>query len=367
MRQLELAEAASFPPRLDELAYRGGGLPSVPHPATLPLLFALSFTCEVIGIAAARCDHEPSDQAGDGRDAARILSVERQTMSTTDIAEAVRKYADAKQAHDLDATIAMCAEDCTYQSIGFGPVVRGKAALREFFGSLFEAVPDYYGEFEGATYNDDTAIVWGRWGGTIAGDFLGLGTVKGNVLDIPVTFRCTFRDGLLVEEVGYFDAATFCAQAGIKVSGVRPGTGSEFARVYEQFWQAPDRNVVPSVITEDIAANWPGPRGIGVGVEHYLRQIDRILSVMPDIKLEVIDHLAEGNTAFLEFRAYGTIDGESVEFFGIDRFKVAEDGRVHDSKVCFDPAVLQRAVWQSDVTSLAPAHTARPNRPGAPR
>jgi steroid delta-isomerase-like uncharacterized protein len=277
-------------------------------------------------------------------------------MNKKELEAAVTRYAAAKQSHDLDATVDMCAEDCTYQSIGFGPVVRGKDELREFFGSLFEAIPDYSGDFEGTAYSEDSAVVWGRWGGTIASDFLGLGTVKGNTLDIPVAFHCTFRDGLLVKEVGYFDTALFCEQAGIKLSTVRPGNGSVFAGVYEQFWQAPDRNIVPTVITEDIAANWPGPLGIGSGVKHYLKQIDRILTVMPDIKLEVIDYLAEGETAFLEFRAYGTVNEQSVEFFGIDRFKVAEDGRVYDSKVCFDPAVLQNAVWLSDSTSLD--HTA---------
>jgi steroid delta-isomerase-like uncharacterized protein len=276
-------------------------------------------------------------------------------MNKQELEAALTKYAAAKQAHDLDATIALCAENCTYQSIGFGPVVRGKDELRQFFGSLFEAV-DYSGHFEGTAYGEDSAIVWGRWGGTVTGDFLGLGTVKGNTLDIPVVFHCTFHDGLLVKEVGYFDTALFCEQAGIKLSTVRPGAGSVFASIYEQFWQAPDRNIVPTVITEDIIANWPGPHGIGSGVTHYLKQIDRILTVIPDIKLEVIDYLAEGETAFLEFRAYGTVNGQPVEFFGIDRFKVAEDGRVYDSKVCFDPAVLHDAVWLSESTSLA--HTA---------
>lgn len=278
-------------------------------------------------------------------------------MNHDELVTAMTTYAAAKQARDLDATVAMLDEECTYESIGFGPVVRGRTQLTEFFGSLFEAVPDYYGDFDGISYSADTAVAWGRWGGTIAGDFLGLGTVAGRTLELPVTFICTFRDGLLIKEVGYFDAATFAEQAGIRLSAIRPGPGSEFARVYTSFWQSPDRTVVPSVITEDIRANWPGAGGIGSGVAHYLRQIDRVLTAVPDIKLEVIDAMAEGETAFLEFRAYGTVDGQSVEFFGIDRFKVRPDGRVYDSKVCFDPAVIQRGAWLSEATSLEPAVT----------
>jgi steroid delta-isomerase-like uncharacterized protein len=152
-------------------------------------------------------------------------------MNRDELVAALDGYAAAKQARDLDATMAMFHEDGTYQSIGFGPVVRGKAALAEFFGSLFEAVPDYYGAYEGIAYSDDTAVVWGHWGGTIAGDFLGLGTVPGRRLEIPVTFVCTFRDGLLVREVGYFDAATFAEQAGTRLSGLRPRSDAEFAQV----------------------------------------------------------------------------------------------------------------------------------------
>jgi steroid delta-isomerase-like uncharacterized protein len=273
-------------------------------------------------------------------------------MSTKDLATLVNEYAAAKEAHDLEATIAMYAENGTYQSIGFGPVVKGHDELRQFFGALFTAVPDYHGEFVGAAYGDDTAVVWGSWGGTIAADFMGMGTTVGNKLDIPVTFLCTFRDGLLVKEVGYFDTAEFCAQAGVKLSVARPGLGSNFATLYEEFWQAPDRNITKSVITEDIASNWPGPDGIGAGNVFYQKQIDRVIASIPDIKLEVIDYLAEGEVAFLEFRAYGTVEGKPVEFFGIDRFKVAPDGRVYDSKVCFDPSVLQRALWLSELSSL---------------
>jgi steroid delta-isomerase-like uncharacterized protein len=271
-------------------------------------------------------------------------------MNHDELVTAMTTYAAAKQARDLDATMAMFHEECTYQSIGFGPVIRGRAALKEFFGDLFAAVPDYYGDFDGISYSGDTAVAWGRWGGTIAGDFLGLGTVPGRTLELPVSFTCTFRDGLLIKEVGYFDAATFAEQAGIRLSAIRPGAGARFAQVYTSFWQAPDRTVVPGVITEDITANWPGTGGIGSGVEHYLRQIDRVLTAVPDIRLEVIDSLAEGETAFLEFRAYGTIAGEPVEFFGVDRFKVRPDGRVYDSKVCFDPSVLRRGLWLSDAT-----------------
>jgi hypothetical protein len=93
---------------------------------------------------------------------------------------------------------------------------------------------------DGAAFGDDTAAVWGRWSGTTAGDFMGLGAEPGRRLDAPVTFVCTFRDGLLASDVGYFDVATLCDQAGIPLGAVRPAAGDAFVRDFAGFWADPD-------------------------------------------------------------------------------------------------------------------------------
>lgn len=55
--------------------------------------------------------------------------------------------------------------------------VRGKEALAAFYGALFQAIPDYRGDFDGRAITGDTAAVWGRFGGTLRGELNGIRTL----------------------------------------------------------------------------------------------------------------------------------------------------------------------------------------------
>jgi steroid delta-isomerase-like uncharacterized protein len=130
-------------------------------------------------------------------------------------------YADAKNRHDVDAICALLADDAFYESAGFGPRIQGRDALRAYYEALFRAIPGYRGEFDGEAYGPGCAVVWGRFGGELGPELLGTPVTAGRTLDVPVTFVCTFRDGLLVGDTGYFDAATFAEQAGLPLELVR--------------------------------------------------------------------------------------------------------------------------------------------------
>ena len=143
-------------------------------------------------------------------------------MSTEDLARLADRYAEAKNRHDVDAILAVCAEDCFYESVGQGLRVEGKEALQGFFSALFAALPDYYGDFDGIAYGEDTTVVWGRFGGTTRADFMGLELTPGRKVEVPVTFVCTFRDGQLTSDTGYFDVATMAEQAGLPLEALRP-------------------------------------------------------------------------------------------------------------------------------------------------
>lgn len=142
-------------------------------------------------------------------------------MVRNELEQALRSYADAKNRHDVDAIVAARSEDCFDLSIPTGLRVEGRDGIRGYFTAFFEAVPDYYGAFDGAAYGDDVAVVWGRFGGTASGSFAGV-TIEGSrELSVPCTFVCAFRDGELVSDVYYFDAATLAEQAGVPLSAVR--------------------------------------------------------------------------------------------------------------------------------------------------
>src|SRR3954452_5897790 len=113
-------------------------------------------------------------------------------------------YAAAKNRHDVEAALSYFQEDATYESAGMPGRIEGKPALRDFYSGLFQLLPDYSAEFSGRVIDGDTAVVWGRFGGTAGG----------HRFDLPVTFVCTFRDGLLVSDTGYFDTSAFLKHAG---------------------------------------------------------------------------------------------------------------------------------------------------------
>ena len=142
-------------------------------------------------------------------------------MTRDELERALRSYADAKNRHDVDAIVAARSEDCFDLSTPTGLRVEGRDGIRGYFTAFFEAVPDYYGDFDGAAFGDDTAVVWGRFGGTASGSFAGVEIDGSRRLEVPCTFVCTFRDGLLVSDVYYFDAATLAAQAGVPLDAVR--------------------------------------------------------------------------------------------------------------------------------------------------
>jgi steroid delta-isomerase-like uncharacterized protein len=152
-------------------------------------------------------------------------------MTHDELTKAFEAYVDAKSRHDLDAIVDLCTEDSFYESAGVGaPPTVGKEALREYYDAFFASLPDYHAEFDGVAYGEDTAVVWGHFGGTTTDSLLGMPVEPGRELRVPVTFVCTFRDGLLAGDRGYFDLVTICRQSGIPLDVLagrtRPATSA---------------------------------------------------------------------------------------------------------------------------------------------
>jgi steroid delta-isomerase-like uncharacterized protein len=135
-------------------------------------------------------------------------------MPRPDTREALKAYATAKGNRDLDAAMAMCHRDVTYESVALPGVIKGWDAVRAYYGALFEGLPDYYGDFDGEVVEGDAAVVWGRFGGTVHGQLFGI-EADGRRLEVPVAFVCIFKEGLLIRELGYFDRETLRRQLGL--------------------------------------------------------------------------------------------------------------------------------------------------------
>ncbi len=255
------------------------------------------------------------------------------------IEQTLSEYAQAKNNRDVEAALSVCTDDCTYESVGLPGRCEGKDDLRGFYSAFFAALPDYRGDFAGELLGDDVAVVWGTFGGTTAGDFMGLQVEPGRRIEVPVTFVCTFRDGLLASDTGYFDVATLCSQAGIPVGALKPSPGDEFVQKFAEFWSAPDASRVPNLVAPDVVLSFPGVEEPIHGAESYAAQIGAQLQLVPDLRLAVVSHIADGDRVMIEWRASGTLGGERMTLDGFDRF-VLRDGLVVDAKVVFDASVV---------------------------
>jgi steroid delta-isomerase-like uncharacterized protein len=215
-------------------------------------------------------------------------------MTKAQLKDALEAYAEAKNDHDVDRLIELRSDDCVDDQVATGIRLEGKEALRAFFARFFASIPDYYGEFDGAAYGDDTSVVWGRWGGTLGDDLMGIPVDPGRRLEVPTTFVCSFREGLLTSDVQYFDAATLAEQAGLSLDLVRGGTAKSVDRDaatrlvdnFKRLWGTKNPEIVKEIVAPDATAHWSGlPRFRG---SDYPAQMRRLMKeLMPDIRSEI--------------------------------------------------------------------------------
>jgi steroid delta-isomerase-like uncharacterized protein len=270
------------------------------------------------------------------------------TASSSDIENVLQAYAQAKNEHDVDRILALCHEECSYETAGLGLRIDGKEDLRVFYEALFSALPDYYGEFDGTAFSDDTAVVWGRFGGTTAGSFLGLAAGPGLRIEIPVVFVCHFRDGLLASDVGYFNVAALAEQAGVSPQAAdslappsnRQDAAHALVRNFERLWKTRDPEIVREIVAPTAVAHWSGLGSFG-GAE-YVERIAQVMALAPDVENEVTGYAINDDLVFISWRAHGSMFGAPIERHGIDRFRL--DGTLaQEVYAIFDTAPLRDA------------------------
>jgi steroid delta-isomerase-like uncharacterized protein len=258
--------------------------------------------------------------------------------------QALDRYVEAKNRRDVEAALAVCTDDYRYESVGLGGPVEGKDAARQFYAGLFAALPDYRGDFDGVVEAGDAIVAWGRFGGTLAGELVGIPVEAGRQLSVPVSFVCTFRDGLLATDTGYFDGATFAAQAGVPLGLLAPSPGDLFAARFAEFWSDPDLDRIGEFVRPDVVASFP--TGQVHDADGYRAQLAAGLSLAPDLRLAVVDHVADGERVAIEWHATCTVAGERVEFDGSDRFRL-RDGLAAEVRVAYDTRPLFEAAQRA--------------------
>lgn len=116
--------------------------------------------------------------------------------SHTELREAVERFNDAVNSHDVDAVVAAMTEDCFFESTmpPNGDSHQGSAAIAAFFGRLFDTASERTFETEELITAGDRAIVRWRHSWTDASG------VSGHVRGVDL-FR--IRDGKIAEKLSY--------------------------------------------------------------------------------------------------------------------------------------------------------------------
>jgi ketosteroid isomerase-like protein len=241
-------------------------------------------------------------------------------------------YAEAKARHDVDAALRLCHPDYVYETAGVPGRIEGLEAARAFYEQLYDLLPDYFGDFDGITVDGDTAIAWGRFGGT--------SKRTGRRIEMPVTFVCTFKDGLLLSDTGYFDSRTFYELLGVPHPVDAEAT--EFIERFKAGWRRREREAFADVLDDDVDAFFPGMPQPG-GKAEALDWLDKALATFPDLELEVQRWARTGDSVLIEWQATATVGSERLTWGGCDRFTL-RGGRGIEERVYIDTAPLTEAL-----------------------
>jgi steroid delta-isomerase-like uncharacterized protein len=137
--------------------------------------------------------------------------------SAVSLEEAIGRYNDAWNAHDLDAIMAMHAPDMVFENHTAGESASGEEA-RAHIGSIFESWPDI--NFETRRLYVRDGVVTQEWTATAThqntmrrGDLVAEPT--GNVVTWKGIDVIPFEDGLVKRKDVYSDSVSILTQVGL--------------------------------------------------------------------------------------------------------------------------------------------------------
>jgi steroid delta-isomerase-like uncharacterized protein len=148
------------------------------------------------------------------------------------VEEKVRSYFEAMDARDANAMAAHWREDGVEDVVPVG-LMRGRDELRDFFASMFAAMPDARTTVTRLIAGEQSCAVEWRLEGTFDGaPYMGL-EPTGNHVEIRGLDLLELEDGELVSNTAYFDGAGFARQI-----GMLPADGSGADRAMKSAFNA---------------------------------------------------------------------------------------------------------------------------------
>ena len=118
-------------------------------------------------------------------------------------------------AHDLDSLVDTFGDDAEWHNKPSNDVLKGRDAIRSFYGDLFVGFPDFWLEIPDRHAAGNAIIVEGLFGGTHSGPWMGIAPT-GRKVSIPICAVFTFTDDDRIKsEIAYYDRLTILEQLGV--------------------------------------------------------------------------------------------------------------------------------------------------------
>jgi hypothetical protein len=105
--------------------------------------------------------------------------------------------------------------------------------------------------------------------------------------------------------------------------------------LFTEFWAAPELDRVPGIVTSDVVGIWPAQ--VVRGRDEYQAALSYLLSLVPDLHLEVPEQAVNGDLTFSRWIMCGTGRQGPFRLNGMDRTRVRE-GLVCENYIAFDTA-----------------------------
>jgi steroid delta-isomerase-like uncharacterized protein len=141
-------------------------------------------------------------------------------MTHDDMRRVLAIHMDAEARHDAAAAAATYVEDGYYDVVALGVRFHGREAVAMQYAASALAIPDSHVRMDGELIEGDRLVHWGTFHGTVTGELLGQ-PPTGRSIALPFIAIIEFADGKMRGERLYYDLATLCDQAGLRLDAVR--------------------------------------------------------------------------------------------------------------------------------------------------
>lgn len=111
---------------------------------------------------------------------------------------------------------------------------------------------------------------------------------------------------------------------------------------FKTFWAEPSGERVAERFLADSKIHFTSI-GTITGAD-YISIMDELLASQPELEVTPVDYAGAGDIVYIHWRASSVIDGARRAWYGVDRFRLNDEGMVVEEHVIFDSALLKAEV-----------------------